>query len=102
MAPNTKPAHPALMLMAPLLALLAPVAEGVLELWVEEGKDVVKDEAPVAVGEAEAMGAVDCPEISDRTVGEKTPVMLIRVNWAEKDSKGTVPLLPLSDSIRMK
>jgi len=102
MAPNTKPAHPALMLMAPLLLLV--VAEGVLELWVE-AKDVVKEgvvEPPVAVGVAEARGAVDCPAISDRTADEKEPVIFVRVNWPEKDSQGTEPFLPLSDSKRTK
>jgi len=100
MAPNTKPAHPALMLMAPLLALLVPVAEAVLKLLVE-AKDVVKEgvdaKPPVAVGVAETRGAVDCPAISDRTVGEKVPVILLRVNWAEKASSGVEPVLPLID-----
>jgi hypothetical protein len=79
-APNTKPAHPhpALILVAPLVelavaAVLLEVPVGVVD--VVEGIDV----GPADALDEPPRGAVDSPAISDRTVEEKAPVMLVRL-----------------------
>jgi len=102
-APNTKPAHPALMPMAPLVAVA--VAEGVLVLEVPvDVNDGVDDETDKVVdGLAAARGAVDSPAISAETDALKVPVIFVRVNWEEKARKAVpLALLPLFDSKRMK
>jgi len=84
------PAHPALKPMAPLVALaVAVVLDALVGLFeVDEVKEGV-DVGPVVPEDEDdppARGAVDCPAISARTDEEKEPVILSRVNWAEKDS----------------
>jgi hypothetical protein len=83
------PAHPVLRPMAPLDGLaLAEVLEVLVELFeavdeaeAEEPVDVALDD-PEDVGPV--IGAVDCPAICARTAAEKFPVILSRVNLAEK------------------
>ena len=81
MAPSIKPAHPALIPMASLLA--RTVVEGVTAALVErvgvvnEGVDAGPDDVGDAVGPPR--GAVDCPAISARTVEEKVPVIFVRL-----------------------
>ena len=79
MAPNTKPAHPALMPMAPLVAVA--VGEGVLlEVPVDVVNDGVDDVAgKVDDGLAVARGAVDSPAISAETDALKAPVIFVRL-----------------------
>jgi len=90
MAPNTKPAHPALMPMAPLLTVA--LAEGVLlEVAVDANDEVDDNSGKVDDGLELARGAVDCPAISAETDELKVPVIFVRVNWAEKARKA-VPL----------
>jgi len=90
MAPKTKPAHPALMPMAPLVGL--PVTEGILLEVLVERIDVVNDTVDgVDDGLALARGAVDSPAISAETDELKVPVIFARVNWEEKARKA-VPL----------
>jgi len=84
------PAHPALKPMAPLVALaVAAVLDALVGLFeVDEVKEGV-DVGPVVPEDEDdppARGAVDCPAISARTDEEKEPVILSRVNWAEKAS----------------
>jgi len=84
------PAHPALKPMAPLVALaVAVVLDALVGLFkVDEVKEGV-DVGPVVPEDEDdppARGAVDCPAISARTDEEKEPVILSRVNWAEKAS----------------
>jgi len=91
-APNTKPAHPALMLMAPLVGVA--VAEAVL-LELPEVPVAGRDDDGVDDGTddgfALARGAVDSPAISAETDELKVPVIFVRVNWEEKARKA-VPL----------
>lgn len=80
-APNTKPAHPALIPMAPLVDLA--VAAVLLEVPVGV-VDVVKEGFGFDVGLADAAdeaprGTVDCAAICDRTAGVKLPVILSRL-----------------------
>jgi len=83
-APNTKPAHPALMPMAPLVAVT--VAKGLLvEIPIDVVNDGVDDETDkVDDGLAAARGAVDSPAISAETDELKVPVIFVRLNWEEK------------------
>jgi hypothetical protein len=76
--------------MAPLVALaVAVVLDALVGLFkVDEVKEGV-DVGPVVPEDEDdppARGAVDCPAISARTDEEKEPVILSRVNWAEKAS----------------
>lgn len=90
-APNTKPAHPALMPMAPLVAVA--VAEGILlEVPVDVVNDGVVDETgKMDDGLAVARGAVASPAISAETDELKVPVIFVSENWEEKARKA-VPL----------
>jgi len=80
--------HPALRPKAPLDA----VAEAVLEVLVgfleaeDEVKDGVDDGLAWESDGRGARGAVDCPAISAWTDELKLPLILLRVNLAEKDS----------------
>jgi hypothetical protein len=81
------PTHPALTPMAPLDGLA--VAEVVLEVPVVlEAEDAVKEGVDVELAVPEDVGtprgAVDCPAICDWIAEEKLPVILSRVNLAEK------------------
>jgi len=91
--------------MAPLVALAVAVVLDALVGVFDEVKEGV-DVGPVVPEDEDdppARGAVDCPAISARTDEEKEPVILLRVNWAEKASKGVEVLsLPLIDSKRIK
>jgi len=79
------PTHPALRPEAPPVAVAEAVLVGFLEA-VDEVKDGVDVELDwEAVGRL-ARGAVDCPAISAWTDALKLPVILLRVNLAEKDS----------------
>jgi len=101
-APNSKPAHPALMPMAPLVAV--EVAEGgLLEVPVDVVNDGVDDETgEVDDGLAAARGAVDSPAISAETDALKVPVIFVRVNWEEKARKAVPFALLVFDSKRIK
>lgn len=83
------PTHPALTTMAPLDGLA--VAEVVLEVPVVlEAEDAVKEGVDVGPAVPEDVGpprgAVDSPAICDWIAVEKLPVILSRVNLAEKAS----------------
>jgi len=82
--------HPALRPKAPPVAVgeavLFEALVGFLEAE-DEVKDGVDDElAWESDGRGAARGAVDCPAISAWTDELKLPLILLRVNLAEKDS----------------
>ena len=83
-APNAAPAQPARVAKAPLLAVALAEVLAVLDADFDVLlAEVVLAATEVALTETDAVwlarGAVDCPEIWERTSAEKTPVMLSRL-----------------------
>jgi len=90
-APRAAPAQPARTdRAAALLAVAEAAADPVLLGFLLEAAVVLAAAGvltPAGV-DCVARGAVDCPEIWERMSAEKTPVILLRVNFAEKARAG--------------